>query len=90
MRLPTLSAAFAALAVLTGSAGYAPAQDRAADRTAEPPARPAPPARRPPLRVQVTPAPDIYRHCIGGYAVEHRATGDTIVPRLHCWWARGR
>jgi hypothetical protein len=49
-----------------------------------------PPLRRGPLRLQVSPPTEYYRHCIGGYAVEHRGTGDTIVPRLQCWWARGR
>jgi len=44
-----------------------------------------PPLHRP-LRIEVSP-PRLQRHCVGGYALEHRASGDTIVPRMHCWWA---
>jgi hypothetical protein len=40
-----------------------------------------------PLRIEVSPPPRLARHCIGGYALEHRASGDTIVPRMRCWWA---
>jgi hypothetical protein len=47
-------------------------------------------ARRAPLRLRVGPPAEMYRHCIGGYAVEHRASGDTIVPRLRCWWSPNR
>jgi hypothetical protein len=41
--------------------------------------------RRPPLRVEVTP-PQYYRECVDKYVIEHRATGDTVVPRTYCRW----
>ncbi len=41
---------------------------------------------RPPLRVDVTPG-RLYRQCTDGYAIEHREAGDTVVPRMQCWWA---
>jgi hypothetical protein len=42
--------------------------------------------RRPPLRVEVTPS-RLYRQCTDSLVIEHRATGDTIVPRMRCRWA---
>jgi hypothetical protein len=42
--------------------------------------------RRLPLRVEVTPS-RLYRQCTDWHVIEHRATGDTIVPRTRCWWA---
>jgi hypothetical protein len=42
--------------------------------------------RRPPLRVEVTPG-HLYRQCADWHVIEHRATGDTVVPRSRCWWA---
>jgi hypothetical protein len=42
--------------------------------------------RRAPLRVEVTPS-RLYRQCTDWLVVEHRATGDTIVPRMQCRWA---
>ena len=41
---------------------------------------------RHPLRIEVSPF-RMQRLCTGGYALERRASGDTIVPRLHCRWA---
>ena len=38
-------------------------------------------------RIVVTPSPRVYRRCVDWYAVEHRATGDTVVPNMRCWWA---
>jgi len=43
--------------------------------------------RRAPLRIEVTPYGRFYRQCTDWYVTEHRATGDTIVPRMRCWWA---
>jgi hypothetical protein len=43
--------------------------------------------RRAPLRVEVTPSGRLYRQCNDQLVIEHRATGDTIVPRTRCWWA---
>jgi hypothetical protein len=42
--------------------------------------------RRPPLRVDVTPG-RLYRQCTDWHVIEHRETGDTVVPRSRCWWA---
>lgn len=42
---------------------------------------------RPPLRVEVTPSARLYRQCADWHVIEHRATGDTVVPRERCWWA---
>jgi hypothetical protein len=42
--------------------------------------------RRAPLRVEVTPS-RLYRQCIDWHVIEHRATGDTVVPRMQCRWA---
>ena len=43
--------------------------------------------RRVPLRVEVTPSGRLYRQCTDWHVIEHRATGDTVVPRSRCWWA---
>jgi hypothetical protein len=43
--------------------------------------------RRPPLRIEVTPPGRLYRQCTDWYVIEHRATGDTVVPRSRCVWA---
>lgn len=43
--------------------------------------------RRAPLRIEVTPSGRLYRQCTDWHVIEHRATGDTIVPRMRCWWA---
>lgn len=43
--------------------------------------------RRVPLRVVVTPSGRLYRQCTDWHVIEHRATGDTVVPRFRCWWA---
>jgi hypothetical protein len=46
-------------------------------------------ARRPPLRIEITPRPLLYRQCTAWYAVELRYSGPTMVPRQRCWWVRG-
>jgi len=43
--------------------------------------------RRAPLRIEVTPSARLYRQCTDWHVIEHRATGDTVVPRSRCWWA---
>jgi hypothetical protein len=61
-----------------GMAGPAPAQDdRARPRT----------QRRAPLRIEVQPSRPPVRKCADWHVIEHRYTGDTIVPRTRCWWA---
>jgi hypothetical protein len=42
--------------------------------------------RRPPLRIEVTPSRQFQRQCVDWHVIEHRPSGDTIVPRSHCWW----
>jgi hypothetical protein len=44
------------------------------------------PHRRPPLRIVVTPSRQVQRQCADWHVIEHRASGDTVVPRSHCWW----
>jgi len=48
------------------------------------------PHRRPPLRLEVTPSQSFYRQCVDWYVVEHRISGDTVVPRRRCDWALRR
>ena len=69
-----LAATLAALGALAPSA--APAQ--------EGPVRTG--LRRPPLRIVITPSRQLQRQCNDWHVIEHRASGDTIVPRSHCWW----
>lgn len=38
-------------------------------------------------RIRVTPNQRLVRQCEDWLSVEHRATGPTIVPNSHCWWA---
>jgi hypothetical protein len=66
------------LAVLLGASPLAFAQD-APDRGGL--------QRRPPLRIEVTPSGRLYRQCTDWHVIEHRLTGDTVVPRTRCWWA---
>jgi hypothetical protein len=69
------------LAVLLGGSPPAHAQD-APDRAKL--------HRRAPLRIEVTPSARLYRQCVDWHVVEHRATGDTVVPRMQCRWALRR
>jgi hypothetical protein len=45
------------------------------------------PHRRAPLRIEVTPSGQPYRKCVDWHVIEHRLSGDTVVPRMRCWWA---
>jgi hypothetical protein len=46
------------------------------------------PHQRPPLRIEVVPpGRSYYRQCTDWHVIEHRASGDTIVPQMRCWWA---
>ena len=38
-------------------------------------------------RIVVRPTSRLYRHCVDEYVIERRATGDTVVPNMRCWWA---
>jgi hypothetical protein len=49
-----------------------------------------PPLSRPLPRVEITPRVRSlwYRDCVGGYGVESRLTGPTVVPIQRCRWAK--
>lgn len=62
----------------------------------------APPPRRRPARLRVTPyyspdgvyprynpGPDAVRECNATYVQEFRPSGTVIVPRMSCYWRRG-
>jgi hypothetical protein len=68
---------FAVFALATaGSSTFALAQDT-----------PRPRLQRPPLRLEIEPQSRLVRECRDWHVIEHRLTGDTIVPRTRCWWA---
>ena len=48
---------------------------------------PRPRLQRPPLRIEIEPQRRMIRECRDWHMIEHRLTGDTIVPRTRCWWA---
>jgi hypothetical protein len=48
---------------------------------------PRPRVARPPLRIEIEPQRRMVRECRDWHVIEHRVTGDTIVPRTRCWWA---
>jgi hypothetical protein len=66
------------------------AQDNIAEQF---PPRSAP--HHPPARIRVHPlarsypGPDAVRQCTSWLETEYRPSGTVIVPRIHCWWARG-
>jgi hypothetical protein len=66
------------LVAAMGSSSMACAQNRP-ERTR--------PHRHAALRVDVAPAGRLYRACIDHPVVEHRPTGDTVVPWFSCRWA---
>jgi hypothetical protein len=48
---------------------------------------PRPRVTRPPLRIEIEPQRRLVRECRDWHVIEHRLTGDTVVPRTRCWWA---
>ncbi len=80
--------ALAGLVALALWAGPATAQDQRQDRSVDAGVRPAETTsqRRVRPRIVVTPSRRLVRQCVDGYAVERRATGDTVVPYMHCEW----
>ena len=86
-----------AIAVLAfsglGPCGTAPAA--AQDNTAAQILSRLPPPHHPPARIRVHPlvrsfpGPDAVRQCTAWLEPEYRPSGTVIVPRMHCWWARG-
>lgn len=80
-----LAAALAGTAFFIAPAAPAVAQDAglrgtAADISSQRRARPAR------ARIVVTPSQRVVRHCVDQYVIERRATGDTVVPNMRCWW----
>jgi hypothetical protein len=75
MRTSMVAIGFAAALAALGS----PAQAQEQERSPRAP-------RRPPLRIEITPARQIQRQCVDWHVIERRASGDTVVPRTHCWW----
>lgn len=71
-----LAAALAVLATPAGAQTGPGARADRAERAAE---------RRP--RIRVSPNQRLVRECNAWLSVEQRATGPTIVPNQHCWWA---
>jgi hypothetical protein len=83
-RLATIAAA----AALTGALMSNPAF---AQVYAPAPGMPYPPPLMRPLpRIEINPRVRVqwYRDCAGGYAVEPRLTGPTVVPVQRCRWAK--
>ena len=37
--------------------------------------------------LEIEPQRRLVRECRDWHVIEHRLTGDTIVPRTRCWWA---
>lgn len=80
-----LAAALVGAAALIGPAEPAFAQGMTASTmAAETPQRARPVRAR--TRIDVTPSRPLYRQCVDWLAVEHRPSGDTIVPQTRCWW----
>jgi hypothetical protein len=80
MRISTTAFAVGLAAMLASEAPPALAQDAPAQGRVTP-------HRRAPLRIEVTPPGRLYRQCIDSPVIEHRVTGDTVVPRSRCRWA---
>jgi hypothetical protein len=84
--MAALAAALVGWAALIGPAAPAFAQGMQEQGAAsEPSSRQRPMRAR--TRIVVTPSQRIYRQCVDRLVVEHRPSGDTIVPDIHCWWA---
>jgi hypothetical protein len=80
-----LAAALVGCAALIGPAAAASAQGLTTPTTtAEPSPRVRPVRAR--TRIDVTLSRPLYRQCVDWLAVEHRPSGDTIVPQTRCWW----
>lgn len=83
----TITAALAA-ALVGGAAWITPAAPAFAQGVTAPQTEP--PAGQRPVRartrIHVTPSQGLYRQCVDRLVVEHRPSGDTIVPDTRCWW----
>jgi hypothetical protein len=76
MRISMTAYAAGLAAVLAAISLPAPAQEQRANLH-----------RRPPLRIEITRPRRLVRQCVDWHVVERRANGDTVVPRMRCWWA---
>jgi hypothetical protein len=81
-----LAAALMGCAAVIASDGAASAQSAGASATERTSQQRVRPARTRP-RIVITPRARVYRHCVDRYVIERRATGDTVVPDMRCWWA---
>jgi len=80
MRTSMIAIGLVAAAALGAAAG-APAPASAQESSVRPGLH-----RRPALRIEVTPSRQVQRQCVDWHVIERRASGDTVVPRSHCWW----
>jgi hypothetical protein len=46
-----------------------------------------PPYARP--RIEITPAPLLYRRCVERLDLQYRPSGPVLYPQTYCWWVRG-
>jgi hypothetical protein len=77
MRKPIIAIGLAAALAALAAPAAAPAQESSVRPGLN---------RRPPLRIVITPSRPAQRQCVDWHVIEHRASGDTVVPRSHCWW----
>jgi hypothetical protein len=63
------------------------AQHAAAQTFAQPNQPPAARYARP--RIEINPAPLIYRRCVDWYELQYRPSGTVLYPQMRCWWVRG-
>lgn len=83
-KILALASALTGLVAMAVPSGPAAAQqDGLRDSRSERAARPV--RVRP--RIVVTPTQRLYRQCVDVYVIEHRLTGDTVVPDMRCRWA---
>jgi hypothetical protein len=74
----------AALVAHPGAATCAPA---AVTVSALPPSDVSAQQRRRPPRITVVPLSRYHRECVAWFAVDHRPSGDVVMPRQRCTWA---
>jgi hypothetical protein len=40
-------------------------------------------------RIEITPAPLLYRRCVERLELQYRPSGPVLYPLTYCWWVRG-
>jgi hypothetical protein len=40
-------------------------------------------------RIEINPAPLLYRRCVDWYELQYRPSGTVLYPQMRCWWVRG-